>query len=36
MKLIVMAIKVALLRVEVATLKTITIMIERKEATTDD
>ena len=36
MKLIVMAIKVALLRVEVATLKTITIMIERKEVLQDD
>ena len=36
MKMIIMAIKVALLRVEVATLKTITIMIERKEVLQDD
>ena len=36
MKMIIMAIKVALLRVEVATLKTVTIMIERKEDTVND
>lgn len=36
MKLIIMGLRVAFLRVEVAILKTITILIERKEATTDD
>ena len=36
MKLIVMAIRVALLRVEVATLKAVTIMLENKEVTERD
>lgn len=36
MKLIVMAIRVALLKVEVATFKAVTIMLENKEVTERD